>query len=129
MNRERRENLKALILSQHRSRSTIAGTITRKPVPLSELFSSDGKHSRIFKQESQPGANPTTAETFGSSILKGSSFFHSSRRRSFLLKNSADDEGGAPGDRNSSGDEERKRCNVVDQQQKYYRTHWNSRLN
>lgn len=108
MNRERRENLKALILSQHRSRSTIAGTITRKPVPLSELFSSDSKHSRIFKPDSQPGANPTTAETLGSSILKGSSFFHSSRRRSFLLKNNAEDEGGAPGDRNSSDNEKEK---------------------
>lgn len=105
MNRDHRESLKAIILSQHRSRSTLAGTITKKVAPLSELFSSDGKHAKMFTSSS----SSTHVNQHQDTSMMGSSFFnkfhHVSRRKSFLLNKLADDNNHA--DRNSSEEKEK----------------------
>lgn len=98
MNREHRESLKSIILSQHRSRATLAGAITKKKAaPLSELYSSDNKHSRIFTNSASNthvnSVDPATSGTAGLSKM-GSGLFnkspfnnqhHYSRKKSFLL--------------------------------------------
>lgn len=79
MNRDQRENLKSIILSQHRSRSTLAGAITKK-APLAELFSSDAKHSRNVLSGStvsnHNSVNPdAVAHSNNANGIGGSSFF------------------------------------------------------
>ncbi len=46
MNRENKDKLKNILLSQHRSQMGIAGALTGKKVPLSELFSSNWRQSK-----------------------------------------------------------------------------------
>jgi hypothetical protein len=52
MNRDHKDNLKGIILSQHRNNQTIASTLAGKKAPLSELFSLDGKHSKFSSNHS-----------------------------------------------------------------------------
>lgn len=66
--RDKKEFLKSVILSQHRSKHSISGNLAgHKPVPLSELYSSSYKHSRL-------GESHSYAENLGN-ILKASSSF------------------------------------------------------
>lgn len=45
--RDNKEFLKSIILSQHRSQHSMAGNLTDQKAPLSELYSSNYKHSRL----------------------------------------------------------------------------------
>lgn len=65
MNRDYKANLKAIILSQHRDHLTIAGALTGKKAPISELFSSNWKHAKM--------SSHSFSDNFGSSLLRRSS--------------------------------------------------------
>lgn len=62
LNRDYKEKLKAILLSQHRDHLTLAGVMAGKKAPISELFSSNLKHSRQ--------SHTSFVEHFGSSIFK-----------------------------------------------------------
>jgi hypothetical protein len=65
--RDKHDFLKSIILSQHRSKHSISGNIAgQKPIPLSELYGSNYKHSRLNESHS-------VSENLGH-LLKTSSF-------------------------------------------------------
>ena len=66
--RDKHDFLKSIILSQHRSKHSISGNIAgQKPIPLSELYSSNYKHSRL-------NGNSSVSENLNH-LLKASSSF------------------------------------------------------
>lgn len=62
MNRDYKLKMKSIILSQHRDHLTIGSAMTEKKAPISELFSSNLKHSRH--------SHGSFSEHFGSSFIK-----------------------------------------------------------
>lgn len=62
LNRDYKEKLKSILLSQHRDHLSLGGAMAGKKAPISELFSSNLKHSRQ--------SHASIVEHFGSSIFK-----------------------------------------------------------
>ncbi|CAF0838647.1 unnamed protein product, partial [Brachionus calyciflorus] len=84
MNRDHKLKLKSLILSQHRDHLTIAGAMTGKKAPISELFSSNLKHSHRHSH-----SHISFTEHFGSSMIKkGGNFSRQNSRFDDSLQNS-----------------------------------------
>jgi len=74
INRDYKDKLKAIILCQHREHVTIAGTLSAKKAPISELFSSNLKHFELSGNHSFIG------DYFGSRMIR--------KENSFLRQNS-----------------------------------------
>jgi hypothetical protein len=74
INRDYKDKLKAIILCQHREHITIAGTLSAKKAPISELYSSNCKHFELSGNHSYIG------DYFGSRMIR--------KDNSFLKQNS-----------------------------------------
>jgi hypothetical protein len=84
MSRDNKDRMKGILLSQHRSQIGVAGVLTGKKIPISELFSSNWRQS-TRRMTSSGNSSVMINDAEPSALRKSSSYFN--RQMSMAMAN------------------------------------------